>query len=252
MRSRAVLHSGKVYSHMTAILGVSVLLLLGGTAAFAQAQASAPSAQHTITDAADQNKPLAEQIAALRAQVARLQAAVAQTGPGKKATSPSGMKMSPASNTGLGEMASGGNAAMSAMPPAVDGVATISGPASATPGQVGASHLYHIGSNGFFLNHARHLTFTPDQILTLNQLKEKAMLDHASAQRRIDQSEQELYTFTGTDQPDDASIQAKIVDIAQRRAAQRMHFIRAVAEANNVLTPAQRQALLGTMAATPK
>ncbi|HEY5870670.1 MAG TPA: periplasmic heavy metal sensor [Candidatus Tectomicrobia bacterium] len=285
MRLRAVLHSGEVCLNMTAILGVSVFLLLGGMAAFAQAPASAPPAQHAMTDAADQHKPLADQITELRAQVARLQAAVAQTGPGKKATSTSGLKMSPASNKGLGMMddkeemsgmpmgsssntspapapamgmccmgkiASGGNAAMSAMPPAADGMATMRGPASATPGQIGASHLYHIGSNGFFLNHARHITLTPDQALSLNQLKEKAMLDRASEQRRIDQAEQELYTLTGADQPDDASIQAKIVEIEQLRAAQRMHFIRAVADANNVLTPAQRQALLGTMAATQK
>ena len=152
----------------------------------------------------------------------------------------------------MGGMASGGNAAMSAMPPAAGGMATISGPSSATPGQAGASHLYHIGSNGFFLNHAQHITLTPDQKLTLNQLKEKAMLDRASEQRRIDQAEQELYTLTGADQPDDARIQAQIVEIGTLRADQRMHFIRAVADANNVLTPEQRQALLGTMAATQK
>ena len=87
MRSRAVLKSREVFSSATAILGVSVLLLMGGTAAFAQAPASDPHAQHATTDAADQNKQLADQIAELRVQVARLQAAVQQTGPGKKAKS---------------------------------------------------------------------------------------------------------------------------------------------------------------------
>ena len=120
------------------------------------------------------------------------------------------------------------------------------------PAQPGASHLYHIGSTGFFLNHPQHITLNQDQRLTLNRLKEKAMLERASIQRRIDQGEQELYALTGSDQPDTSTIQAKVAEIEKLRGDQRMSFIRAVGEATNVLTHDQHLALMGTMAPTKK
>jgi Spy/CpxP family protein refolding chaperone len=171
----------------------------------------------------------------------------------------SGMSMGSSSNTSpapapamgmccMGGMAAGGNAAMSAMPPAAGGMATMSGPSSATPGQAGASHLYHVGSTGFFLNHSQHITLTADQKFTLNRLKERAMLHRASEQRKIDQAEQELYTLTGADQLDNSKVQEKIGEIEKLRAEQRMNFIRAVGEASIVLTHDQHQALMGTMA----
>ncbi len=376
MRSKQTTVSS-VRACSTAILGLSVLLLLGSAAVFGQTPpaaapaqdpktaavgqdkqsadrinelqaqvaklqaaqaaalgqipAAAPAAPEAMSNAADQNKQLTDQIAELRAQVTKLEAAVQQTRPGKKVTAKSGMNMSAApgkgmgmkndkgemgmppgkdaatssspamgmkdgdqsemggmppagsapmspgmsmeddkdemsgmpmsskSNTSLapspamgmcckGERASGGNAAKSPGPVGAGGMATMS-PSSAIPGQAGVSHLYHIGSNGFFLNRSSHITLTPDQRLTLNHLKEKATLESASEQRRIDQGEQELYTLTGADRPDDARIRAKIVEIEKLRADQRMNFIRVVADASNVLTPEQRKALLGTMAA---
>ena len=125
-------------------------------------------------------------------------------------------------------------------------------PPSAMPGQPGASHLSHIGSTGFFLDHAKHIALTPEQIRTLNRLKERALLDRTTAQRRIDQAEQELYMLTGADQPENAQIQAKITEIEKLRADQRMTFIRAVGEATKVLTHDQHRALLGTMTSTQK
>ena len=166
----------------------------------------------------------------------------------------------PAMPQGGGGMGMMGDKAEMAMPPAgamgmccmgeMGGMPGAAGgaPSSAMPGQPGSSHLYHVGSAGFFLNHSQHITLTPEQRLTLNHVKEKAMLDRASEQRQIDQGEQELYILTGADQPDNGRIQAKIVEIEALRADQRMSFIRAVSEANNVLTPDQRRALLGTMA----
>jgi Spy/CpxP family protein refolding chaperone len=303
------------------VFGLSILLFSGAMTSFSQAP-MAPMGQPATIDAADQNKQLADQITELWGQVARLQAAVQQSGPGKKVNHRSGMKMSSASNKGMGMMdeksemgmtaakgatapgsaamgmkddqggmvpggnapmspgsmmndktemsgmpmgssgkpspapdpamgvgdkVSGGNAAMSAMPPAAGGMATMSGPSSAMPGQADTSHLYHMGSNGFFLNHSRHITLTPDQRLTLNYVKEKEMLDRTSEQRGIDQAEQQLYALTGADQPDIAKIQAKIVEIEKLRADQRMNSIRAVATASNVLTPEQRKALVGTI-----
>ena len=113
MRLRAVLKSRKMLASATAILGVSVLLLTGGTTAFAQAAASDPHAKHASTDPADQNRQLADQIAELRVQVARLQAAVQQTGRGKKVNPNSGMRMSPAPAKGMAAMSPGGKAPMS-------------------------------------------------------------------------------------------------------------------------------------------
>ena len=144
--------------------------------------------------------------------------------------------------------ASAGMGAMASRP----GMAGMSGPSSAMPGQPGASHLLHMGSTGFFLNHSQHITLTADQRSRLNRLKEKAMLGQASEQRKIDQVEQELYTLTGADEPDNAGIQAKLGEIERLRAEQRMNFIRAVGEASNVLTHDQHQALMGTMAAGKK
>jgi Spy/CpxP family protein refolding chaperone len=148
----------------------------------------------------------------------------------------------------MGEMGSGG----SAMPAGAGPMAGMSGTSSAMPGQAGASHLYHIGSTGFFLNHSQHITLTADQKLTLNHLKEKAMLDRASEQRRIDQGEQELYSLTGVDQLDNSRVQAKIGEIEKLRGEQRMNFVRSVEEASKILSPDQRSALLGTMAPTKK
>ena len=123
---------------------------------------------------------------------------------------------------------------------------------STMPGQPGASHLYHIGSTGFFLNHSKHITLTSEQKMTLNRLKEKALLDRTTAQRRMDQAEQDLYILTGADQPDSVKIQAKVAEIEKLRTDQRMTFIRAVSEAVNVLTHDQHQALLGTMTPNQK
>jgi Spy/CpxP family protein refolding chaperone len=167
---------------------------------------------------------------------------------------PSGMA-APAKAMGMccmGEMGMppGGSAGMSTATPA-PGMAGMGGPVSAMPGQPGASHLLHIGSTGFFLNHSQHITLTADQKSKLNRIKEKAMLDQASEQRKIDQGEQDLYTLTGADQLDNSMVQAKIGEIEKLRTGQRMNFIQAVSEASNVLTHDQHLALLGTMPAKP-
>ena len=73
------------------------------------------------------------------------------------------------------------------------------------------------------------------------------MLDQASEQRQIDQAEQELYTVTGAEQPENSKIQAKITEIEKLRSQQRMDFIQAVGEASKVLTHDQHMALLGTL-----
>jgi hypothetical protein len=61
-----------------------------------------------------------------------------------------------------GGMPAGGSAGMGAAAPGGGGMAGMNTPTSAMPGQAGASHMYHIGSTGFFLNHSQHITLTKD------------------------------------------------------------------------------------------
>ena len=122
---------------------------------------------------------------------------------------------------------------------------------SSLPGVPGASHLYHVGSTGFFLDQSQ-LTLSTDQKTSLNRIKEAALLERGNAERRIEQAEQELWTLTGADQPDAAKVEAKTREIEQLRANERLAFIRAVGEATKLLTPEQRNALLGTPSSPKK
>ena len=73
------------------------------------------------------------------------------------------------------------------------------------------------------------------------------MLSQSTAQRKIDEAEQELWQLTGADEPDAALIESKVQTIEKLRAEPRMAFIQSVGEAVKVLTDEQRQMLLGTM-----
>jgi Spy/CpxP family protein refolding chaperone len=119
------------------------------------------------------------------------------------------------------------------------------GMASSLPGFPGISHLYHIGAEGFFLNHVEHITLSQDQRKKLNRIKEKALLGGSSCERNVEEAEQELWELTASDAPDAAAIEAKIREIEKHRGDQRMAFIRAVGEAAKVLTDEQRRALAG-------
>jgi hypothetical protein len=117
---------------------------------------------------------------------------------------------------------------------------------SALPGFPGASHIYHIGATGFFLDHPEHITLSTDQQTKLNRVKQKALTDKANAQRKIDEAEQQLWELTGADEPDAGQIEAEVQAVEKLRGAQRMAFIQAVGEAAKILTDEQRKALLGT------
>jgi Spy/CpxP family protein refolding chaperone len=149
----------------------------------------------------------------------------------------------PMSGMGMGgdkkEMA--GMMGMSAMNAAAPGAM----PQSALPGFPGASHLYHIGATGFFLDHPQHIALTTEQQAALNKAKEQALLAKSTADRAIQQAEQELWTLTAADQPDATAIQAKIAAIGKLTGDQRLAFIRAVGDASKVLTDEQRKALTG-------
>ncbi|MBA4020672.1 MAG: hypothetical protein C0483_26225 [Pirellula sp.] len=119
---------------------------------------------------------------------------------------------------------------------------------SALPGIPGLSRLYHIGATGFFLNHSEHIAPTLKQQAALNRLQQQSLLNKSTAQRKIDEAEQELWELTGADEPEVAQIQAQVEAIEKLRGDQRMAFIRSVGEAVKVLTDEQRRAILGTMA----
>lgn len=118
---------------------------------------------------------------------------------------------------------------------------------SALPGFPGASHIYHVGATGFFLDHNEHITLTLEQQTTLNQRKERTLLQQAEFQRKIEQAEQELWVLTAADQPDAAAIDKKVQEIAKLQGDQRVAFIRAVGESAQVLTDDQRKQLTGML-----
>ena len=118
-------------------------------------------------------------------------------------------------------------------------------PQSALPGFPGASHLYHLGATDFFLDHQTHIALTTEQTAALNQAKEKATLAKSTADRVIQQAEQELWTLTSSDQPDITAIEAKTAEIGKLIGETRVAFIRAVGEASKLLTDEQRKILTG-------
>lgn len=129
---------------------------------------------------------------------------------------------------------------MADAPSGLDLIAT-----SALPGFPGLSRLAHIGATGFFLNHSEQITLTNEQLAALSRLRLQALLNKSTAQRKIDQAEQELWELTGADEPDLARIQAELETLEELRGAQRLAFIRTVGEAVKVLTDEQRRALKG-------
>lgn len=116
------------------------------------------------------------------------------------------------------------------------------------PGIPGASHLYHLGATGFFLDHTQHLTLNIEQKKKLNQIKEQARLNKASADRKGQEAEQQLWKLTAVEQPDTAQIETKVREIEKLHIAQRLAFIRSVGEAAKVLTEEQTKILLGNAA----
>jgi hypothetical protein len=116
---------------------------------------------------------------------------------------------------------------------------------SALPGFPGASHLYHVGATGFFLDHPQHIALTTDQQAALNKAKEQALLAKSTADRAVEQAEQALWTLTAADQPDAAKIEAKLREVEKLRADERLSFIRSVGDASKLLTDEQRKSLTG-------
>lgn len=120
------------------------------------------------------------------------------------------------------------------------------------PGFPGASHIYHIGATGFFLDHLDHIQLTSEQQEMLNGIKEKTLLNQATSQRQIEEAEQELWALTASDKPDAKNIEAKVREIEKLSGDQRFAFIRAVGNAAKILTPEQRQILVDVSSSDTK
>lgn len=157
-----------------------------------------------------------------------------------------GMAMEPMDAMEMGGMKGG---AMEPMEPMekemmgmMEGSAAMQSP---LPGFPGASHIYHVGSTDFFLDHASMIGLSAEQKRRLGQVREQSQMEGATFDRRILQAEQELWKLTAADEPDAAAIEAKVREIETLRGDKRLAFIRAVGNAAEILTPAQQQKVLG-------
>lgn len=121
---------------------------------------------------------------------------------------------------------------------------------SALPGFPGASHIYHIGSTNFFLDHPEHLSLSIDQQSKLVQIRDQEIAKQNDFGRKIDAFEEELWQLTASDQPNLSSIEAKVRESEKLKGDQRISFIKSVGEAAKVLTNEQRTMLLGHLSSS--
>ena len=108
--------------------------------------------------------------------------------------------------------------------------------------------IYHVGATGFFLDHPQQINLSAEQRKALNRIQVQAALGQASAGRKLQEAEQQLWRLTAADQPDPAKIDTKVRELEKLRSDQRIGFIQAVGEAAKVLTEEQRVALGGKAA----
>ena len=116
---------------------------------------------------------------------------------------------------------------------------------SEVPGIPGVSHLYHLGATGFYLDHPELISLTPEQRAELNHIKETAVLNQATFERRIAQGEQDIWALTGQELLNIDGIDTKSKYVEAQRSESRLALIRSVTAAAKVLTPDQRSVLLG-------
>jgi hypothetical protein len=259
---------------LLAALVVVGAFLAWGLPATGQDKQPPDHAKHQHADKVPDANTMADQIRDLQAKIAKVETALKQGHQGTSAGGPAvaGMGSMPMNMGGkqagkgmMGEMGMGmgGMGGMGMMDMDMDAMEMMGmggmgqkgmkgmgkmQKTAALPGFPGASHIYHIGATGFFLDHPEHVQLTAEQQAALNHVKEKALLNKATAERKVEEAEQELWTLTGSDQLDAVKIEAKVREIEKLRGGQRLAFIRSVGEAAKVLTAEQRQALLGVAA----
>lgn len=238
------------------IATLCMLTMAAPPPAFAEPMGSGPEQHSSPAMGSPQHSGLTRQISQFRSRIALIQGALAQDQQGDSSSlNPVGGVVgaamgvvsaaanSPAMDSKAMPMAAGCCAGMMGQMGGAQPAAVMP---SALPGFPGASHLYHVGATGFFLDYSAALKLTTNQQAALNAIKEKSIASQASAQRQIDQAEQELWILTSSDQPDSLALETKVREIENLQGEQRIAFIRAVGEAARMLTDDQRAALLGT------
>lgn len=163
--------------------------------------------------------------------------------PQKPSEMPSGGQMSGSAGMSGGMGCCMGMGAMGQAPGS--GMGMNMATSSALPGFPGASHLYHVGATGYFLDHLDKVALSADQQTKLNSVKQQALKDQADRQRQIDGMEEELWFLTAADKPDLGTIEAKLREVEKAKSDQRIAFIRSVGDAASVLTADQQKLLLG-------
>jgi hypothetical protein len=141
-------------------------------------------------------------------------------------------------------------ASMMGKSPMMGGMQGMTGSAP-LPGFPGASHLYHLGATGFFLDHGSHISLTTEQTAALNKIREMAALATSKSDRAIEEAEEKLWKLTSSGQPDISAIQSQVEEISKLQADKRIAFIRSVGEAAKLLTEDQRKSLTGFAPAAP-
>ncbi len=277
MKTQYLWHPWHLRLFLAAIVAGSCFTFVSADKLHAQTpNSAAPAVTHV-------DPALAQQLAQLQARVAQLEAALAKSTPAVTAP-PVGATPAPAmAGMSAGAAPAGGANGMMGMmgmmdkmmgmmdkmmPPAggapmpsggsmpapAAGTNNMSGSMSggagpmaqsSVPGVPGASHLYHIGATGFFLDHPQHITLTTEQQAGLNRAKERALLGKSAADRAVEQAEQALWLLTAADQPDATQIEAKIREIEKLRSDGRLALVRAVGDASKLLTEEQRKILTG-------
>ncbi len=251
MKTNKSVHIGRAPAAVLAIGLIATLITIS------LAQTSPPTPGSSPGDAT-----LQQQMADLHAKMAKLEAAMSSHSqqPGMS-TMGGGMRMGGGMQAGGGMNGMGNMQGMqnmqgmegmeNMMGQMMPGMSSMNMPPSALPGFPGASHIYHIGATGFFLDHAEHIDLSADQQVGLNKIKEQALFSKSALDRQIEQAEQELATLTSSDQPDLKKIEAKVRDIAKLGSDQRIAFIKAVGEAAKLLTEEQRKVLTGFASPAP-
>ncbi len=113
-----------------------------------------------------------------------------------------------------------------------------------TVGAPDATRLYHVGSIDFFLDQAGKLNLTSKQTTDLTEIKRLSLARTSELQTKIVQSEQQLFSLTGADAPNEKGIANKVKEIEKLRTDQRLDFIKSVGRAGKVLSADQRQVFL--------
>lgn len=180
-----------------------------------------------------------QEIGRLKERVTQLESALGSASSQRQGTA-SG-NMTGMGSGGMMEMMNSMMGGMQGMPGPQQGVAT---PHSSLPGFPGLSHLYHIGSTGFFLDHSQMIQLSAEQQAAISQVRDKALAERTNSSKRIRQAEGELWQLTSQDAPDLDKIETMVRDIEKTRAERRIRFIRRVGQAAQLLTDRQRSLLL--------